>query len=179
MADIFTEYYQYPLLTRINVGFAEKLPFPAVTLCNLNLVDRTKVEFKKLESYFLAFTQIGDNLSKTLINWDDPALLPFKLPMNKSYVRQISPDLNSMLYECLWEGKYLKSKCSKNFTENFTELGICYTFNSANYSKLYGPLYTSHTGSSTGLVLHFYINESTYIYNEDMASGVKVSNYKT
>ncbi|CAI9737725.1 domain-containing [Octopus vulgaris] len=49
-----------------------------------------------------------------------------------------------------------------------------YKLRGASYSELYGPLYTSHTGSSTGLVLYFYINESTYIYNEDMASGVKM-----
>ncbi|GAB1601878.1 acid-sensing ion channel 2-like, partial [Argonauta hians] len=172
MVDLFTEYNQYPVLTRINVGFAERLPFPAVTLCNLNPVDRTKINFEKLKDYFLAFTQ-GDSLAIQLINWTDPAMEPFKKPMNKTWVRKISPGLKSMLYECRWEGRYLKPKCLNNFTENFTELGICYTFNGANHSEQYGPLYTSHTGSSTGLVLSIYINESTYIFNEDMASGVK------
>ena len=173
--DLYTEYNKYPFLTRINVGLADSLPFPAVTLCNLNPMDRTKIrDFDKVISYFLAFTNLHFPPNQPL-NWSNPDLKPFTYPMNKSWIRATSPNFSSLLFMCAWKGRRLQPPCTRNFSEHFTDMGICYTFNDANHTRQYGPLYTSHTGSMTGLVLYFYINESTYIYNQDMATGVKVS----
>lgn len=172
--DLYTEYNKLPFLTRINVEIADRLPFPAVTLCNLNPIDKTKMgDFEKVKSYFLAFTSLHFPPNQPL-NWSNPDLKPFTYPMNESWFRSVSPDLSSMLFMCAWEGRRLKPPCSQNFSEHFTDMGICYTFNDANQTRRYGPLYTSHTGSMTGLVLYLYINESTYIYNPEMATGVKI-----
>lgn len=173
--DLFTEYNKHPFLTRINVGIADSLPFPAVTLCSLNPLDRSKIEdFDKVKSYFLAFTNLHFP-PKSSLNWSNPDLKPFTYPMNESWIRSMSPTINSMLFMCAWEGRQLQPPCSRNFSEHFTDMGICYTFNDSNQTKQYGPLYTSHTGSMTGLVLYLYINESTYIFNQEMSTGVKAS----
>jgi hypothetical protein len=66
--------------------------------------------------------------------------------------------------------------CSEYFTEHFTDLGICYTFHSAEFIERRGEkLISDASGSDYGLRIRANIQHDLYSHGASTSAGMKVS----
>ena len=146
-----------PISTSITLKREDKLDFPSVTICNLNVLDATKLSsvgsnvVGNLTTLFNAILDYQDsdsctNVAKSLasqtqfnIGWGDLTALA-------------GYDLTTILLTCVYQG----IKCSAdNFTQVNTAGGRCYTFNIQNNGK---KLIADGTGIRKGLRLQLLSN---------------------
>ena len=147
-----------PTATTVSVDMGTKLSFPAVTVCNMNLIKKSYLQEKGLLDAFFDTIENG--------TVDKP------LPLNYS-------DFD--FYDLLQEGKqekfilgceYMGQKCSET-TTTYTQLGLCYTFNSGrNNSQI---LTVDGTGDSHGLKLVLNISREEYLGTPYQDVGVKIA----
>lgn len=124
---LLTRYYSYPITTKVTLKYEKNPPFPAVTICNFNILKRSFVEKYKAEElieYTFRDSQLlfENEINMSAINWSS-----FEgLNMGEVY-KQGGHKIKEMLIRCEWSGE----KCDfRNFTETLTSMGLCYTFNS-------------------------------------------------
>ncbi|GFR89693.1 acid sensing ion channel 1 [Elysia marginata] len=121
---IIQDYQSRPVLTSVTSEFQNKMPFPAVTFCNINRVRRSKASSSLLDDLkYNAEEGSRDSVSNLL----DSAL------------RSTSPDkqagLGHQLQDMLFGCYFGLEKCNvQNFTYNFNlNQGNCYTFAGIQY----------------------------------------------
>lgn len=160
-----------PTATAITLDRRQEINFPAITICNLNMLRRDYLE----ELGLVAIVQ------PILINADDG------LAACVHDLRSIS-DLPNITYQQLFlEGKhelenliiacnYLGRNCSidfNTFVPTLTRLGVCYTFNSGFDGRR--VLTTTGTGARLGLRLLLNISQSQYAASPNLDAGVKIA----
>ncbi|GLH11024.1 Pickpocket 16 [Gryllus bimaculatus] len=149
-------------------------PFPAVTICGINQLDRDK------SAEFVQKLTVLNGMSREEI-FEDLRLLPtfFDLDADedldhnytrlqkvldannitvKQVMKEISPNCEDMVYRCMWKGRELLS-CKKTFKDLKTFEGYCCTFNYVAYPEAElkrlnidtTPKRVSACGKTTGL----------------------------
>ena len=158
-----------PTSTTISVTRKNTLTFPAVTVCNLNSLRFGVLEERNLtnliQSAIFLVTEVdaqsceveesqSDNLSRIIY---------------EELVIQARHKVEELIEECFFAGKPC-GNLTEVFEPVFTNLGICYTFNSAKIQPL---LQSRGTGQRQGLQLLVNVNQLEYATPTD--AGVKVA----
>lgn len=173
IVEAITIFLQYRTVTRISAENKQNLEFPAVTICNMNMVKKTIPQcngtvFANLDKVFLNFGEtlvIEDRLTPGLgfVN----GLLPSGEQM-LNCLYQYSNTIEEMLPICTWNGAL--EPCSNLFKTTLTEMGVCFTFNGeANQRQ-----HSSFTGSDGGLRVFVDIRQEDYFYSATIQAGIKV-----
>lgn len=166
IGDQIRRYAGFPTSTTITLTRnREGLEFPAVTLCNFNIAQKTIAEMIEVED------AIAD-----LQNVDYRGCL-FNDHRSNQTLRDVlfeaRQPLDEFVKECFFigfvEGNDTVINCS--FVPSITDAGYCYTFNGdVNATKLF----IRNIGSNYGLHLTLNINQSEYLQSTTEA-GVRVA----
>ena len=121
---LLKKYLSFPVTTKTTLEFEEEPEFPAVTICNFNMLRKSIVErnnFTEVTDLAL-MSKAGITANDTDIDWN-----PYKdLDVFQIY-RQGGHQIEDMIISCAWKGK----RCNyQNFTPILTSMGLCHTFNS-------------------------------------------------
>ena len=185
------EYFEFKATTVINEDFKEsKIEFPSVTICNMNALDKHKLEkhgFHGNHSIALVMSQAvspGKN-----IEWDHPPHKDHeKLYRNGSlamsnllytYGRKIAEILKDEKLKAVYDNTcyFKRGSCPTwGFTETLTVYGLCYTFNAENSSHPH--LHINRPGAGHGLILYMNIHEEHDVPTHHHHRGIKVLIYK-
>lgn len=167
----FTAYFKYTTLTNTQVQARSTIQFPAVTLCSVSSLKKENLpNISDLEYYFLTESVIGPFFPKLDLN--KPEYADYRLPRNASWVRDTANPIEDLFLFCFFEGE--DEECKKVMKPTVTKLGVCYTFNSREHVKENGHTVTSRTGSTSGLRLYLWVNQTSFVFNDIMAAGIKV-----
>lgn len=163
-----------PTSTRVSVVEEDSINFPAVTLCNLNLIRKSYLEStspglaKLVRNIF--YSQGDDRLCKDAIE-------QFELESNPVIVNESFPDL-------LWRGRHTAEEtiiscrfkgqeCSwRDFVPVLTPSGVCYTFNRGKQAPI---MKTNGTGIRFALSLIVSIQQHEYNAALNQDAGIKIS----
>jgi hypothetical protein len=155
-----------PLSTTISVTKQPALTFPAVTVCNLNKW-RADSFHKKVSK--LIREQVYTNTSDYELNCTVLESLSINIPTYEELNVQARYRVEDLITRC----EFAANDCG-NLTEvfepAFTNLGICYTFNTG---KVRPPLQSVGAGERHGLRLDVDVNQEQYLISDD--AGIKIS----
>ena len=145
-----------PTATTISNIERRRLNFPAVTVCNLNMFSRKELQKRNLTSIIenaarLVRQENGESCKKDL----QGSLSQSESDSNISSIKfeeltmVASDDVEDLIVDCSFAGKAC-GNLTEVFEPVFTEMGICYTFNSGRMGI--GPrVKTSGIGQRQGL----------------------------
>ncbi|KAJ8967695.1 hypothetical protein NQ317_011486 [Molorchus minor] len=160
-------YVSNPTRTSILSAYAPTtaVPFPAVTICNLNRIFLSKVEHFIQELKFSETDEpILRNAFPQLLSFTHPNALDYNMTeleklqevlQSNGYLDptvvmdKISQDCEEMLSYCVWNRKHVP--CMAIFKRSVSYSGICCSFNIPNDTEAFSPIYSSLNGLSTGL----------------------------
>ena len=130
MTDSINDYFQYDVVTKIDIKYQNELVFPIIGICNQN-------PFKKNLSLF-EDQSIGLNYN---FNRSDLPLIIMKHKINNSEETsyKYSQNLNDFMIKCLFRGK--NCDLNKDFEYYYDiQYGNCFRFNSKKpYKKVNQP----------------------------------------
>lgn len=160
-----------PTATTITLDRKQEITFPAVTICNLNMLRRDYLEGLDLldvvQRILIDANEGLDTCVRSLNNISD-------LP-NITYQRLFEEGkhtLESLIIAC----NFLGRNCSvdyNTFLPTLTRLGICYVFNSGFNGRR--VMTTTGTGARLGLRLLLNISQNQYAASPNLDAGVKIA----
>ena len=151
--------------------FPTKLPFPAVTLCNINSVRRSAVPVNFTTDQMILFLNYISAEPFLAAQVDvDGFVRMYDAVYNgsTSFLGNFGHSLDNMLLSCLFEGEYCNTS---DFVTKVTSLGTCYVFNSGENRSV---LSTENHGYDHGLHLILNAEEYEYFTAEDDSTGFYV-----
>ncbi|XP_046545314.1 acid-sensing ion channel 1A-like [Haliotis rubra] len=126
-------YMSLPVNVDIDVKYAQKLQFPTVTLCNLNLFKKSSLERLNLTGVVKEAFRY-DFQSAVNINYSSYDLSDAGMDI-KSSIYMYGHDIYDSVFQCDW----MQEKCDvANFTLTETEIGLCFSFNVNGTSSTVG-----------------------------------------
>ncbi|CAH3139010.1 unnamed protein product [Pocillopora meandrina] len=202
LCGITKQYMSRPLKVRASIGHEEKLTFPQVTICNLNMIRRSHIpvdivtEFpqildgriiKKNSSSAINKTSFDSSEGNTVPNYSE---LPEEEKIIQSVLQKLADrpeeklmkyghQIEDMILSCKFHGRECLDKHAdmrKYWTQFWhTRYGNCYSFNKGmDKNGTYTPLMTS-AQTGIGLTLEIDIEQDQYISQLSQESGVRVS----
>ena len=148
--------------------FPKQLPFPAVTLCNLNSIKRSSLPASFTTNEVLLFLSYVSPEPWLSENFDVDAFVRKYDQVyggNNSFLENFGHRLENMLLDCSFENR----PCDiSDFTTKITSLGVCYTFNSGENQPV---LYTDKYGYENGLQITLNAEAYEYFTAEHDATG--------
>ncbi|PIK44320.1 putative acid-sensing ion channel 1-like [Apostichopus japonicus] len=159
------KFFSYPVVTVVIINHVPEVYFPAITICNQNMIKADNAENHKIFLELMEASSTGEGT----IHWD------LYDNVTKGYVWNLTEwafqdghKIEDMLLECKWK---LHQHCSpKDFRPIMTDFGVCFTYNWDEHN----PLPVGHPGSSYGLVLRLNIEQDQYTWSEFGGAGMKV-----
>ena len=160
-----------PTATTITLNRQPHINFPAVTICNLNMLRKDYLEELGLsetvqrlllgETEFIdaCTQQVRDNISLPNITYEEMLL-------------QGTHSLENFIIGCQFFGQ-LCNISYENFVPTLTRLGVCYVFNSGIGDS--PVLKTSGTGVRLGLRLIMNVSQDQYQASPNLDAGVKIA----
>jgi hypothetical protein len=173
VVEAFINFLKYNTVTQMSADNKNHIDFPAVTICNMNMVKKSIVQcndsvYAGLDTLFLNFGEtlvIEDRLSSNL------GFVVGDFPTGEQMLHCLmdySNTVEEMLPICTWKGK--QESCQDLFKATLTEMGVCFTFNGEANERLQ----TSYSGSDGGLGVFIDIQQINYFYSATVQAGVKV-----
>ncbi|CAC5360797.1 unnamed protein product [Mytilus coruscus] len=161
-----SSYYRYPTITTVSLKYADKLQFPAITVCNLATKNRSMFgDDNRTEHYYLRITPMP--AAATPINWSDPFYSTEGF-FNERTIEDFYNESKQLSQFIEFHEFDLKSNYL-NYSPVATDLGLCVRFNGdiPVTTAMYGGLYN----------LHVYIDlllDNDYYPESYVSSGLKV-----
>ena len=161
-------FLEYKTATRTTMTIEKNMTFPAVTICNFNLIKndsvtdlKTRALLKELYMKFplnITFIQeLGDDF------------------LNNVSLRQLfvngTPTIEETFLLCQWLTDF--HHCSELLRPKETDFGYCYTFNSKDNNRTYTIL---TDGITDGVTLTMWLNQDNYFIGDTSSAGIKVTN---
>ena len=173
LSAVSTKYGSGRIYTSNNRHFPKELPFPAVTLCNINPFKATAILARGMSflqaNLLLAHIRARNNMSvpipyfSALVQQYDAAS-----GGNGTLYEDLGHRINDLVLSCTFDGR----RCSvDDFTARATSSGVCYTFNpngdlTHHYSGKHGYRY--------GLIIRVNIEQYEYFLSEVTTAGLNV-----
>ncbi|XP_035698908.1 acid-sensing ion channel 1C-like [Branchiostoma floridae] len=165
-STMIIDYFSYDTITDTKLEFDDEVIFPAVTICNMNKFDESKlkiIDFVYL-SMFLYAVQLdvdtiiaGGAIPDETVNSTTEGMNVEDLLLQKGF------DIHwNRMPLCIWKGVHCTER---NFTHSFGHYGNCYTFN----ADADNPLKQSMQGSSQGFMA--FIDLKVDEYTETYTAG--------
>ena len=137
---LLNRYFSFPVTTKTTLEFEKEPEFPAVTICNFNMLRKSMVKkhnFTEVTDLAL-MSKAGVEIDDTNIDWSRyDELDVFDIYLKAGH------HIQDMILGCSWKG----GRCSyQNFTPILTTMGLCYTFNSGKITI------TPHTFSNNAFL---------------------------
>ncbi|KAK9499768.1 hypothetical protein O3M35_002744 [Rhynocoris fuscipes] len=135
---LFDKYNRMPVITSLSPTPAKisEFPFPAVTVCNMNVMRRSEAEniFYAAENNLYSEAEIDEKLVYDFCNRDPPKRVAEKTinisaPWDyiQKFMINISQPCHEMFMYCEWHGD--RVECTDFFNPSLTDEGICCVFN--------------------------------------------------
>uniref|UniRef100_A0A8C1ZKX5 Acid-sensing ion channel 1 n=1 Tax=Cyprinus carpio TaxID=7962 RepID=A0A8C1ZKX5_CYPCA len=140
-----------PVYTKAHMVYAKRLVFPAVTICNQNILLPRRM--KKPDIF-----NAGRWLGLFGKNWQVSPVVREALPSMRQLLDRLGHQLEEMLLYCRFQGQLCGPR---NFSTIFTRYGKCYTFNSGQDGR--PLLITMMGGMGNGLELMLDIQQDEYL----------------
>ncbi|XP_050413854.1 uncharacterized protein LOC126828236 isoform X1 [Patella vulgata] len=162
LVDRIIYYYSWPVTVNVHVNFNKTMLFPSVTLCNQNAFRSTAAtklnRYELIDQMFTSSnnfsTQALEYYNSTNITLDD-------------FFQQTAHTKEDLIIRCEWQNE----QCGPdNFTEIFTDHGVCYSFNHQSHNALA----VTSTGSDYGLKLTLNVEQYEYMPGPHTAAGIKL-----
>uniref|UniRef100_A0A8C7YFV4 Acid-sensing ion channel 1 n=1 Tax=Oryzias sinensis TaxID=183150 RepID=A0A8C7YFV4_9TELE len=157
VADRIIYYRQYDRITLLDEMVANNMTFPAITICNYNLVRKTQMSYSDL-IFMGPLLGFEDGMAPGFALAPEPDRpRGSRFSLDEFYTRT-RHRIDEMLLDCSFRGL----ECGpENFKEIFTRYGKCYTFNSGKDGQ---PLMvTMKGGTGNGLELMLDIQQDEYL----------------
>lgn len=173
ISAISTKYSLGRIYTSTTRRFPKQLPFPAVTICNVNPFKATALLARNL-SLVLA------NLLLTHIRGRDGTSIPIssfssliqQYDMmsggNNTFYEDLGHQVEDLVLSCTFDGR----RCSTaNLTSRATSYGLCHTFNPTGDFSHY---YSGKHGYRYGLIIRLNIEQYEYFLSDITSAGLNV-----
>ena len=162
----------HPTATTISIIENHPLTFPAVTVCNLNIFRREILKKRNLTDLIYNVTRLVRK--RPIENCERDLQLRMALSqLDKVEFEELTVQARDSM-EKLFKGCYFAGDSCGNLTKVFepvfTNLGICYTFNSGKARRL---VQSRGVGQREGLRLVIKVNQSGY--STPLDAGVKIA----
>ena len=148
----------------------KNMTFPAVTLCNFNLIKNDSVTDPKTRALLKELYMKAPNIT-------------FIQELGDDFLRNVSlrqlfangtPTIEETFILCQWLTDF--HDCDDLITPKETEIGYCYTFGSKDSNETY----TIQTdGLADGVSLTMWLNQDNYFIGDTSSAGIKVCNVQT
>ncbi|XP_025098178.1 acid-sensing ion channel 1A-like [Pomacea canaliculata] len=160
--EMIIQFWKNPLSTTVSYQYEDAVEFPAVSICNMNILRNSKFEKD-------AFLQRRHPSVNPTFKRKDEEFEFFRNYMSSIEYSQ-RYDLGHQLEDMLVSCKYPELECNKNFFTKFysQKLGNCYTINKDRRIPN-----VSMTGPEHGLELKLHVEEDEYL-RMSMTTGFKV-----
>ncbi|XP_078373784.1 epithelial sodium channel subunit alpha-like isoform X2 [Oculina patagonica] len=193
---ITQQYMSKPLKTRTSIGHDEKLAFPQVTICNLNMIRHSKFPNNILTKYPEVLggpkrntsskqrTTLGSSGNQVVPNIEDlpetekliQVVVQNLAEMPEEELKSYGHQIDDMILTCHFNNLECLEGDMKKFWTQFwhNRYGNCYTFNKgldANGSQM-NVLNSSQPGF--GLTLEINIEQNEYVSQLSQEAGVRV-----
>ncbi|XP_074652904.1 acid-sensing ion channel 2-like [Tubulanus polymorphus] len=163
-------YVKKPVSTKSKIEYRSPMPFPVVTICNMNALRLSHLKNHSHLQILAEKTPFDDLFLTDAIK---------QVFMNYTYDELLSSGghkLNALLFECYWLNA--KINCSDYFDETYTHYGRCFSFNSYKYIQRTGrkALEVTSSGSDQGLWVRIDIEQREYALTSStsLSAGIKV-----
>ncbi|XP_034256210.1 sodium channel protein Nach-like isoform X2 [Thrips palmi] len=187
-----------PTMTRVESSFHQlaDLPFPAITLCNVNRIFRSKAQrfvegirvpetlsvsqqdvlrLLPLLGQLLSSAEIGRNIAgRARLD----AILKYNNLTPEVVLEQVGQTCSELIERCSWEGREVD--CPSVFSRTMTFMGFCCSFNAdvdfsvaAQPSRVKRePLKTPYFGYPLGLTVLLHPHTEDYYWGPFVSGGV-------
>ncbi|XP_052077445.1 acid-sensing ion channel 1A-like [Mytilus californianus] len=154
----------YSTKTSNKIVMIPSVPFPAVTICNISenqLQDIQVDDVNDLDSHHhLDKHSVIENNNSDSSNSSD---------YDKDDTRHLNNySLSDFFMFCSHNRKMIQ--CENYIVPKITQLGLCYTFNSYQYSQNNGQMYVETTGTQTALTFNMKLNQ----HHSDQGVGIRI-----
>ncbi|XP_063907596.1 sodium channel protein Nach-like [Zophobas morio] len=182
----FRSYYSNRITTTIlTTAFPIwEVPFPAVTICNFNLVYRHNTHQIRqatpdaIDNFFsnLSSLILSNKLDKDM-KWTEHYSIVKVLERagynTEKIMHQVAHPCHVMITDCYWNNQ--EKNCSTMFHLVKTSSGFCCSFNYRGLKTDNEEIFVSGVGPSFGLYMHLNVDEDQYMSPLKHSSGIDVS----
>lgn len=173
LSAVSTKYASGGIYTSNNRHFPKELPFPAVTICNINPFKATAILARNMSllqaNLLLAHIRARNNMTipiayfSSLVQQYDVAS-----GGNSTLYKDLGHRVGDLVLSCTFDGR----RCSADdFTTRATSSGVCYTFN-PNHDFTHH--YSGKHGYRYGLIIRVNIEQYEYFLSEVTTAGLNV-----
>ena len=162
----FITYFSYKTTTRVRLIEESLIEFPAVTICNLNILEKSKIEQEGQFIVELMQTMYPLPDVDLPLNLSDPDVLERTKGVDISAIfNRAKVEVPEMLERCSFNNQRLN--CNDYLTPVLTHMGHCYTFNAGRNLSTFRP------GVNNGLLFNINVKENEY-FTGTYSTGIKV-----
>ncbi|XP_063301279.1 amiloride-sensitive sodium channel subunit gamma-like [Pelobates fuscus] len=179
-SQLTATYLLYPTQEKVTLVNSARLPFPAITFCNLNRARRSQLNSSKYQPLtdHLSLLSMGDKEEGPTNTARERYFAFFLSQLSSEEQMELGHQLHDMLISCVFHDEV----CDESFFTPFLnpKLGSCYTFNGPRHTGLQSKvqeaevLNATKAGFSYGLTMELYIEQSEYISSLSTAAGLRV-----
>ncbi|XP_076468401.1 acid-sensing ion channel 1-like [Babylonia areolata] len=155
------DYYQYPYKTMVSSAPTYRLPFPAVSICNINTMDVSRVAYAESLRDIMSWTAFGP-FNMHLDEAEDQHWQVLNMSA-QTILEQTDPGVNETIRACFYDGGI--RNCDELFDVTYWSLTRCLTLDVSKIKPASG---------TTNLRVVVNVNEAGYVVQEDKSVGVKL-----
>ncbi|XP_006813191.1 acid-sensing ion channel 3-like [Saccoglossus kowalevskii] len=163
-----TTFKSWPTNTNMKIEYADKMVFPAVTICNYNPLRNHIVQshgddiMNMITAMFTVYTVESDPPDFSNIDFEGFDMTAFRI--------ETAHTKEDMVARCSWK----QQPCSSdNFTMTLTDFGVCYTFNSGDIDM--ELLQVEAKGSRFALTVTLNLEQWDYILGASEVAGFRLA----
>ncbi|XP_072255100.1 epithelial sodium channel subunit alpha-like [Pyxicephalus adspersus] len=177
-SQLTATYLHYPTQEKVTLVNSARLPFPAITFCNLNRARMSQLNLSKyhfLQNYLSVPSH--DEHEAGMHSHENERNFAFALSqLSTQDQMELGHQLKDMLISCAFHDEV----CNESYFTPFfnPKLGNCYTFNGPKLlsSSIHQTevLNATKAGFSYGLTMELFIEQNEYISTLSTAAGLRV-----